>query len=212
MPIYLFTTLDTKGPEAAFVATRLRDLGSEVTLVDTGCLSEPTITADVTREELFTAAGFDLAELQKQRDRGAAISAAAIGAERIAREAYAAGKLHGILALGGSAGTTIGTAAMRALPIGVPKVMVSTLASGQVRPYVRDKDIVMLNSVVDIAGINRLSRQILSEAAAAIAGMVRFAIPPAEMSDRPLIAATMFGVTTPCVQHARKILEEAGYE
>ena len=212
MTIYLFATLDTKGAEAAFVTTRLRELGLTVELVDTGCLGEPTIAAMISREELFAAGGSSLAALQEENDRGAAIAAAARGAEALARMAFHENKLTGILALGGSAGTTIGTAAMRALPIGVPKVMVSTLASGNVRSYVRDKDIVMLNSVVDIAGINRLSRQILSEAAAAIAGMIRFASPKNETSDRPLIAATMFGVTTPCVQHARKILEDAGYE
>ena len=210
--IYLFATLDTKGPEAAFVADRLRAVGLEVAIVDTGCQGEPTVPATISRELLFAAGGFSLAELRTQNDRGAAISAAATGADAIAREALAKGELSGVLALGGSAGTTIGTAAMRALPIGVPKVMVSTLASGQVRPFVRDKDILMLNSVVDIAGINRISRQILNEAAAALAGMIRFAAPTAASDDRPLIAATMFGVTTPCVQHARTILEAAGYE
>ena len=212
MTIYLFATLDTKGQEAEFVARRLRELGLTVELVDAGCLGEPTVAANISREKLFAAGGSSLVELQQQNDRGAAIAAAARGAEAIARAAFHAQKLTGVIALGGSAGTTIGTAAMRVLPIGVPKVMVSTLASGNVRSYVRDKDILMLNSVVDIAGINRLSRQILNGAAAAIAGMVRFAVPVQATHDRPLIAATMFGVTTPCVQHARKILEEAGYE
>jgi uncharacterized protein (UPF0261 family) len=113
--------------------------------------------------------------------------------------------------LGGSAGTTIGTSAMRVLPLGLPKLMVSTLGSGQVRPYVGDKDILMLNSVVDIAGINRISRSILNNAAAAMAGMIRDRAPDSA-DDRPLVAATMFGVTTPCVQRARAILEKAGYE
>lgn len=213
MTVYLFATLDTKGPEAAFVGTRLRELGLAVVVVDTGCLGEPGVEATITREQLFQAAGLSLDDLRRQNDRGAAITAAARGAEIIAREALAMGRLSGVLALGGSAGTTIGTAAMRALPLGVPKVMVSTLASGQVRPYVRDKDILMLNSVVDIAGINRISRLILNQAAAAMAGMVRFAVPlTSQQTDKPLIAATMFGVTTPCVQHARKILEAAGYE
>lgn len=212
MTIYLFATLDTKGPEAAFVAERLRAVGMAVALVDTGCQGEPAVPATISREQLFSAGGFSLGQLQTQNDRGAAISAAAMGAEAIAREAFGRGELSGVLALGGSAGTTIGTAAMRALPIGVPKVMVSTLASSQVRPFVRDKDILMLNSVVDIAGINRVSRRILSEAAAAMAGMIRFAAPAVESDDRPLIAATMFGVTTPCVQHARTIFEAAGYE
>jgi uncharacterized protein (UPF0261 family) len=148
-------------------------------------------------------------------DRGQAVNDAASTAAKRIGEAFATGKVQGVIAVGGSAGTTIGTAAMRVLPIGVPKVMVSTLASGQVRPWVGDKDILMLNSVVDIAGINRISRIVLSEAAAALAGMVKSLSHSAlrtPHSDRPLIAATMFGVTTPCVQHARKILEAAGYE
>jgi uncharacterized protein (UPF0261 family) len=118
----------------------------------------------------------------------------------------------GVLAIGGSAGTTIGTAAMRALPLGVPKVMVSTLASGQVRPYVGDKDVFMLNAVTDIAGLNRITRAVLDEAARAMAGMLTFPPAPAEGTDRPLIAASMFGVTTPCVERARAVLEAAGYE
>ncbi|MDX1946710.1 MAG: Tm-1-like ATP-binding domain-containing protein, partial [Pirellulaceae bacterium] len=191
MPIYLLATLDTKGPEAAFLHERLVELGVAVELVDTSCAGQGG-------------------------DRGQAVAKAAAEATRIVKEAFAAGKVEGVLALGGSAGTTIGTAAMRALPIGVPKVMVSTLASGQVSQWVGDKDILMLNSVLDIAGLNRLSRKILGEAAAAMAGMVKFRNPQSQnlnpQSDRPVIAATMFGVTTPCVQHARKILEDAGYE
>ena len=223
MSIYLLVTLDTKGPEAAFVRDRLKELGLEVTVVDTGCLGAPTFSGDVTREQVFTAAGLSLTDLVKKNDRGAAVTEAAKGAAKIVREAFTAGKVSGILALGGSAGTAIGTAAMRELPIGVPKLMVSTLASGQVRPYVGDKDILMLNSVVDIAGINRVSRKILGEAAAAIAGMVTFRHGDLEkktvaefarerFDDKPLIAATMFGVTTPCVQKARQVLEVAGYE
>lgn len=214
MSIYVFATLDTKGLEAAFVVARLNELGITTRTVDVGCLGDPVSAADVSREELFSAASFSLAELQTRNDRGAAIAAAARGAEAVAHAAYREGLLSGVLALGGSAGTTIGTAAMRALPLGVPKLMVSTLASGQMRSYVRDKDILVLNSVVDIAGINRVSRMVLNQAAAAIAGMVRFAVPAAvsEASDKPLVAATMFGVTTPCVQHARRILEAAGYE
>jgi uncharacterized protein (UPF0261 family) len=223
MSIYLLTTLDTKVLEAAFVRDRLRELGCEVTVVDTGCLGAPAFASDVTREEVFAAAGTTLDEMAEKYDRGAAVTDAAKGAASIVREAFAAGKVSGVLGLGGSAGTAIGTAAMRELPIGVPKLMVSTLASGQVRQYVGDKDILMLNSVVDIAGINRISRKILSEAAAAMAGMVKFRhgdfekktaaeFAREQFDDKPLIAATMFGVTTPCVQRARQVLEEAGYE
>jgi uncharacterized protein (UPF0261 family) len=133
------------------------------------------------------------------------------------RRRFDVGDVQGVLALGGSAGTTIGTAAMRALPLGVPKLMLSTLASGQVRHYVADKDIFMLNSVVDLCGVNRISRPILLNAAAAMAGMVAFSAASEEdraaaTRDKPLIAASMFGVTTPCIEHARKVLERAGCE
>jgi uncharacterized protein (UPF0261 family) len=223
MSIYLLVTLDTKGPEAAFVRDRLKELGLDVTVVDTGCLGAPAFSGDVTREAVFAAAGSSLAGLVSKNDRGAAVTMAANGAAKIVRDAFAANKVSGVLALGGSAGTAIGTAAMRELPIGVPKLMVSTLASGQVRQYVGDKDILMLNSVVDIAGINRISRKILGEAAAAMAGMVKLRHGDLEKKtaaefarerfhDKPIIAATMFGVTTPCVQRARQVLEEAGYE
>lgn len=211
MAVYLLATLDTKGPDAVFVRDRLRELQTKVVLVDTSCLGEVTAKADIPREAVFAAAGTSLAEQQQLRDRGSAVTTAAAGATAIVQAAYARGEVDGVLAIGGSAGTTIGTQAMRGLPIGVPKVMVSTLASGQVRPWVGDKDILMLNSIVDIAGINRVSRQILNSAAAAITGMIRFR-GDAVIEDRPLIAATMFGVTTPCVQAARGILEAAGYE
>jgi uncharacterized protein (UPF0261 family) len=132
------------------------------------------------------------------------------GAAKIIAELQSDGKIDGVISLGGSAGTTIGTTAMRAVPVGVPKIMVSTLASGDTSPYVDTKDISMMYSVVDIAGINSLSRQILANAAGAIVGMVNAEVPPSE--DKPLIGATMFGVTTPCVTKARELLEEAGYE
>lgn len=208
MHVYLLATLDTKGAEAALVRDRLRKLRVPVRVVDVSCQGEPSFAAEITREQVFEAAGASLVDLA---DRGAAVNAAAIGATKLIQDAYERREVAGVLAIGGSAGTTIGTAAMRALPIGVPKLMVSTLASGQVRPYVGDKDIVMVNSVVDLAGVNRISRQVLQNAAAAMIGMVTF---PAEHSraDKPLIAATMFGVTTPCVSRAKEVLEAAGYE
>lgn len=211
MSVYLLATLDTKGAEAALVRERLQALGVQAVVVDTGCLGEPAYPGDVTREQVFAAAGISLETLRQKHDRGAAVTHAAAGAAALIRAAFDQGRVHGVLALGGSAGTTIGTSAMRTLPLGVPKLMVSTLGSGQVRQYVGDKDILMFNSVVDIAGINRISRSILNNAAAAMAGMVRDRA-PVSADDRPLVAATMFGVTTPCVQHARAILEQAGYE
>ncbi len=172
MSVYLLATLDTKGAEAELIRDRLVELGVDVVVIDTGCIGTPAFEGDVSREAVFAAVKTSLAEMHQKNDRGLAVTNAAIGAASIIRQAAAQGNVDGIIALGGSAGTTIGTAAMRALPIGVPKLMVSTLASGDVRKWVADKDIVMMNSVVDIAGINRISRQILSNAAAAMAGMV----------------------------------------
>ncbi len=216
MPIYLLATLDTKGREAGFLRDVLEGLGVEVQVVDVGCLGEPQIAADVPRGVVFAAAGHSCERLRSQADRGAAVAAAAEGAAALIRELHGRGQLEGVLGIGGSAGTTIATAAMRTLPIGIPKLMVSTLASGAVRPWVGDKDIFMLNSIVDIAGINRISRPIFHQAARAMAGLVRLKsssiLPKENPPQRLLIAASMFGVTTPCVEHARTILEAAGYE
>lgn len=212
MSVHLFTTLDTKGQEAQFLRNALQSLGVAVTLVDTGCLGEPAVAADISREAVFEAAGTTLAAMRARNDRGEAVSAAARGAEAIARAAHAQGRLHGVLGLGGGAGTTIGTAAMRCLPIGVPKLMVSTLASGQVNHFVGSSDILMLNSIVDISGINRISRVVLTRAAQAMAGMALGATPAVSAEDKPLVAASMFGVTTPCVEAARAVLEAAGCE
>ena len=217
MSIYILGTLDTKGPEVAYVRDVLNGLGVKTVVVDTGCMGEPVgIAADISREEVYQSAGTTLRDMQQKGDRGEAVTRAAHGAAEMIQTHHRQGRVSGVLGLGGSAGTTIATAAMRRLPLGLPKLMVSTLASGQTRPFVGGKDILMLNSVVDISGINRISRAVLGEAARAMAGMVRFADSPTgadqPAGDRPLVAATMFGVTTPCVQHAQKILEEAGYE
>jgi uncharacterized protein (UPF0261 family) len=188
-----------------------------VVLVDVGSAGEPSLPADISRDQIFAAAG--AAPGGHFPDRGTAVATAAAGARALLVREFAAGRVSGVLGLGGSAGTTIATAAMRALPLGVPKVMVCTLASGQVRPWVGDKDLFMLNSVVDLVGLNHISRPVLDQAARAMAGLVSFptAAPPTTgpgttPADRPLIAATMFGVTTPCVAAARQILEDAGYE
>jgi uncharacterized protein (UPF0261 family) len=210
--VYLFATLDTKGQEAAYVRDLLVSWDIPVVLVDVGSLSAPTVSPDVPRERIFELAGTTAEAVLRASDRGLAVTKAAEGAARLGKERYGRGELAGVLALGGSAGTTIGTSAMKVLPLGVPKVMLSTLASGMVRQFVGDKDIFMLNAVVDIAGINRVSRPILSEAARAMAGLVTRPGPRIDAGDRPLVAATMFGVTTPCVERARQTLEAAGYE
>jgi uncharacterized protein (UPF0261 family) len=210
--VYVLATLDTKGPEAAFVRDQLAALKVPAKIMDTGCMGVAAVVADIPREEVFKAAGTTLALLREKGDRGEAVRNSAEGATRIIQELHSRGEVAGVLALGGSAGTTIGTSAMRALPIGIPKLMVSTLASGTVRQWVGDKDILMLNSVVDILGINRISRCILSEAARAMAGMVSLRGKESGGDDRPLIAATMFGVTTKCIMRAKEALEKAGYE
>jgi uncharacterized protein (UPF0261 family) len=210
--VFFFATLDTKGREASYVRDLLVSWGIPVTLVDVSAIGPPAVGADVSRARIFERAGTSLDAVQQRADRGVAVTKAAEGAAHLARDAYGRGELIGVLSIGGSAGTTIGTSAMRALPLGVPKVMLSTLASGMVRQYVRDKDIVMLNSVVDIVGINRVSRDVLSQAARVMAGLVHFPVPERDTADKPLIAATMFGVTTTCVERARETLERAGYE
>ncbi|MBM4068672.1 MAG: UPF0261 family protein [Planctomycetes bacterium] len=214
MPVLLIGTLDTKGQEIAFVRELLTRERVATLTADAGGLSPPPFQPDITRDELFAAADVKLADIIKAGDRGRAVEAAARGAAAIAVDLCKRGELDGILALGGSAGTTIGTAAMRALPFGVPKLMVSTLASGQVKQYVGVCDILMLHSVVDISGLNRISRTVLANAAAAMAGMGRnrHAEDRSQQSDKHVIAATMFGVTTPCVEAARSIVEKRGFE
>ena len=203
-------TLDTKGIEFQFIKERIEASGTSTCVVNTGSLGEPHFEPDVSADDVAAAGGTSLQALQDGGDRGVAVAAMAEGAAKIIAELQSDGKIDGVISLGGSAGTTIGTTAMRAVPVGVPKIMVSTLASGDTSPYVDTKDISMMYSVVDIAGINSLSRQILANAAGAIVGMVNAEVPLSE--DKPLIGATMFGVTTPCVTKARELLEEAGYE
>ena len=205
-------TMDTKGLEFAFIKAQIESSGVSTCVVNTGIMGEPQLAADVSADEVARKAGSSLQALRDEGDRGNSVAVMAQGAAVIVAEKQAAGEIDGIISLGGSAGTTIGTTAMQAVPVGVPKIMVSTLASGDTSPYVQSKDICMMYSVVDIAGINRLSRQILANAAGAIVGMVNAEAPAATEADKPLIAATMFGVTTPCVTKAREILEAAGYE
>ena len=204
-------TMDTKGIEFAFIKSQIESAGVSTCVINTGVLGEPELTPDVSADEVAQAGGSSLQALRDEGDRGNSVAVMAQGAATLVAEKQAAGEIDGIISLGGSAGTTIGTTAMQAVPVGVPKIMVSTLASGDTSPYVQSKDICMMYSVVDIAGINRLSRQILANAAGAIVGMVN-AEAPAVAADKPLIAATMFGVTTPCVTKAREVLEAAGYE
>lgn len=208
--IAVLGTFDTKGEEHAFVAAQIRQQGHQTLLVNVGALEAPQITPDISCEEVATAAGIDLAALRARKDRGETVAAMAKAAAVILTKLVADKKIDGVISLGGGGGTAIGTAAMRALPIGFPKLMVSTLASGNTAQYIGSKDIVMMPSIVDVAGLNRISRQILTRAAGAICGMVSVVPPTAE--DKPIIVASMFGNTTIAVNHAKGILEAAGYE
>lgn len=179
--------------------------------MDLGILKDPAMDADIPAAEVARAGDGELHALRSAADRGAAVEVMLRGARSLVPRLYAAGRFAGVLGLGGGGGTSMITAAMRTLPVGVPKLMVSTMASGDTSPYVDVKDITLMYSVVDIAGLNPLSRRILANAAGAIAGMVEEKLPAAG-GDRKLIAATMFGVTTPCVTAVRREIERAGYD
>lgn len=208
--IAIVGALDTKGAELAFVRDQIAARGHRTVVVDTGVLGTPAFAADVTNEQVANAAGTTLAALIAEADRGRAVMTMARGAGQVVRRLFDDGRIAGVIGVGGGAGTSVATAAMRALPLGVPKVMVSTLASGDVGAFVGVSDIVMFPSIVDISGINRISRGVLTRATAAVCGLADVVVP--EAVDKPLIAASMFGNTTKCVDAARSSLERAGFE
>jgi uncharacterized protein (UPF0261 family) len=208
--IAVLGTLDSKGEEHAFVAALIAQHGHKPLLIDVGTGGPATIQPDITREQVAAAAGIDLAALMAKKDRGECVVAMTKAAPALVAKLAAEGRIHGIISLGGGGGTAIGTAAMRALPLGFPKLMVSTLAAGNVAPYLGTKDITMMPSIADVAGLNRLSRVIFTRAAGAICGMV--GVSPEVGASKPLIVASQFGNTTICVTEAKKVLEAAGYE
>lgn len=208
--ILLVGTLDTKGREYAYARDLITQRGHTAIVMDVGVLGESACPADYPASVVAQQAGYTLDSLRQQKDRNAALEVMIRGAVGIAKDLMDAGSLGGVLALGGSGGTAVGTAVMRALPVGLPKVMLSTLASGDVKPYVGESDIAMMYPIVDIAGLNRISRPVIANATGAVCGMVEQKAP--ESVDKPLIAATMFGVTTLCVTRLRARLEAEGYE
>ncbi len=209
--VVLIGTLDSKGAEYGFVRERLHAAGVDTIVVDCGTAGPPVIEPDIPASEVAAAVGADVAALTAAGDRGSAVTTMARGAEVIAKRLHDEGRLDGLLAIGGSGGTSIASAAARALPIGVPKMIVSTMAASDTRSIIGQSDLILAASVVDVAGLNSLSRRIFANAAAAMAGMVTAA--PLEAADeRPLLAASMFGVTTPSVTQARDLLEGRGYE
>ena len=208
--IAVLGTLDSKGEEHAFVAALIVKHGHKPLLIDVGTGGPATVHPDITREQVAASAGIDLAALMAKKDRGECVVAMTKAAPACVAKLAAEGNIDGIISLGGGGGTAIGTAAMRALPLGFPKLMVSTLAAGNVAPYLGTKDITMMPSIADVAGLNRLSRVIFTRAAGAICGIVG-AVPEVGAS-KPLIVASQFGNTTTCVTEAKKVLEAAGYE
>jgi uncharacterized protein (UPF0261 family) len=209
--VLLVGTLDTKGAEYSYLRERLRLHGVETILADAGVNEPAGAEPDITRHEVAAESGADPDALAASGDRGAAVTAMAEAAEALARRLYGEGRIGGVLAAGGSGGTAIATRAMRALPVGAPKLMVSTMAAGNTADYVGASDVTMMASVTDVAGVNSISGRIMANAAAAMAGMLQ--APPVDLGEqRRLIGASMFGVTTPSVTHARERLEERGYE
>ncbi|WP_455542070.1 Tm-1-like ATP-binding domain-containing protein [Intestinibacter sp.] len=206
-------TFDTKGEEFLYVKSLVESIGLNTYMIHTGVF-EPPFKVDITNEEIAREAGYSISEIAERKDRALATEVLSKGMEVLIPKLYKDGKFDGIISFGGSGGTSLVTPAMRALPIGVPKVMVSTMASGNVSQYVGTSDIVMMPSIVDIAGLNKISKIIFKNAVSVIAGMVgiRAELPDDVDDEKPLIAATMFGVTTPCVNFAKNYLEERGYE
>lgn len=204
-------TFDTKGTEFLYVRNLAQKLGLQTLMIHTGVF-EPAFEPDISNREVAGAAGYDIDEIVKKQDRGMAMEALSKGMEKLLPKLYAEGKFDGILSFGGSGGTSLVTPGMRMLPIGVPKMMVSTMASGNVSQYVGTSDIIMMPSIVDVAGLNRISRTIFRNATLAAAGMLAEVQEEETAETRPLIAATMFGVTTPCVNYAKEYLEKRGYE
>ena len=212
--VALIGTLDTKGAEYAWLAEQLDKHGVQALFVDVGSFSASPL-ANVSSDDVIAAADSDAAALRGRRDRGEMMQVMSVGAARIIRDLASSGRIHGLLALGGSGGSSVAAAAMQALPVGFPKLLVSTMASGDVKPYVGEVDAMLMYSVVDVAGINSISSQVFANAVAAIAGMAqayedRLAAVSAE--HKPVVAVTMFGVTTPAADEARDTLTDLGYE
>ena len=209
-PIAVIGTLDTKGDEFLFVKKEIETRGHTALVINVGIMENPGFEPDVSADEVARAAGSSLAILREKSDRGLAIETMSQGIVKVIVDLFNADRIQAVISMGGSAGTDIGTSAMRALPLGVPKVMVSTYASGDTKPYVGTRDIVMVPSIVDVAGINRISALAYINAVGAVIGMVE--TPAPEIEEKPLLAASMFGNTTPVVSRCRSILEQNGYE
>src|SRR5215217_1976578 len=213
--IALIGTLDTKGAEIAYVRDRLRALGARPLVVDSGILGEADgIEPDVGRAEVARAAGRDLDAIRAAGSRGAAVQLMLAGVRAVVLQAYGEGRVHGVLCLGGAEGALLGAAAMHALPVGVPKLIVSPSASGRraFGPFVGEGDVTVMHSVIDILGLNEIARAIFDNAAAAVVGMARDGGRPVRELGDKCVGITMLGQTTPGVMRVRATLVDAGHE
>jgi uncharacterized protein (UPF0261 family) len=210
--VAIIGAFDTKGVEFAFLKAEIEKRGCNTFMINVGVLGEGPFKADISAEKVAAAGGGSLAALAASKDRGEAMSVMTRGAAVVSKQLYDEGRFDGMISMGGSGGAVVCTSAMRALPVGVPKLMVTTVASGDTSPYVGTTDITMMPSIVDVSGLNRISKVIFANAAGAIYGMVTGEKVESSTQEKPLIAATMFGNTTRAVDHARQILEDKGYE
>jgi len=208
--VVIVGTLDTKGEEFTFLKNIIEDQGVKTLLIDAG-IFESDYKADIPSKTLCEKSGYDLVKLRKDNDRGTNVQAMSKGAAKVVKELLEKDEVSGFISLGGSGGSSIAANVIKILPVGLPKILVSTMAAGDVSPYVGVKDVMMMYSVVDVAGLNNILKEVLTNAGLAIAGMVKNK-KPIPASTKPLIGATMFGVTTPAVTAAKKHLEEKGYE
>ncbi len=211
--VALLGTFDTKGAEYAFLRNRIERLGCAVLMIDAGVRSDPDFPVDFSRADVAAAAGAQIEELNRSADRGVAVGTQAEGAAAIVERLYRQDRIDGLVGMGGSGGSALVSRAMQQLPVGLPKLLISTMASGDTSPYVDTSDVTMMYSVVDLAGINAISERVLTNAAGAISGMARaYEAYPLPQSTQPLVGATMYGSTTACVAAARAHLERSGYE
>jgi uncharacterized protein (UPF0261 family) len=208
--IAIIGALDTKGKDFCFVKSEIEKRGHRALVINVGVLGEPPIEPDFSAEQVAQSGGVSLKELRTKQDHGLALDVMAKGVAKLVKELHHQGRIDGVFSMGGTGGTSLGTAAMRVLPIGVPKVMVTTTASGNTSRYVQSKDIALFPSIVDVAGVNRISSRIYANAVGAVVGMVE--TQPPEYTEKPLVAATMLGNTTPIVYRCQEIIENQGYE
>ncbi len=208
--LLIIATLDTKGREAAYVKDCVQRLRIHPILMDVGTLGEPLTHPDITRVEVVEAAGYRFENLIKEKNRSLAFKAVQEGGAILARHLFEKGKLHGVLGMGGGTGTAIVTHIMRSLPFGLPKVVLSTVASRDIREYIETKDIVMFHSVADILGFNEFMRLMLGQAAYAICGMIEKG--SGIKKEKPMVAVTAYGINSVCAIQAEPLLQERGYE